>query len=184
MAKRYAGIALIGAGTVLTVDEVKTCHAAGSQPIVSPNTNADVVRAAVGHGMVSALGCLTPTEAFAALEAGAHAVKLFPGEMLTLGRVKAMRTVLPKAATVLVVGGVTPATVPAFRQASQWFWYRRRAVPPRRCGGTGARKCPRVCRCLPGNLNSPVFACNLCIRLAVSHKSCLPPCFPTNGHNA
>jgi 2-dehydro-3-deoxyphosphogalactonate aldolase len=117
MAKRYAGTALIGAGTVLSVADADKCHAAGSQLIVSPNMNADVIRAAVGHGMLSAPGCLTPTEAFAALDAGAHAVKLFPGDMLTPAIVKAMRAVLPKAATVLVVGGVTPATVPAFMQA-------------------------------------------------------------------
>jgi 2-dehydro-3-deoxyphosphogalactonate aldolase len=62
-------------------------------------------------------GCLTPTEAFAALDAGAHAVKLFPGELVSPAVVKAMRAVLPKAATVLVVGGVTVENADAFRAA-------------------------------------------------------------------
>ena len=117
MAKAFAGRALIGAGTVLTLDDVARCHAAGAQLIVSPNMNPAVISASVAAGMISAPGCMTPTEAFAALEAGAHAIKLFPGEMISPAAVKAMRAVLPKEATVLVVGGVTPATIADFRAA-------------------------------------------------------------------
>ncbi len=117
MAKAFAGRALIGAGTVLTLDDVARCHAAGAQLIVSPNMNPAVINASVAAGMVSAPGCMTPTEAFAALGAGAHAIKLFPGEMISPAAVKAMRAVLPKEATVLVVGGVTPATIADFRAA-------------------------------------------------------------------
>ena len=117
MAKAFAGRALIGAGTVLTLDDVARCHAAGAQLIVSPNMNIQIIEASVAAGMVSAPGCMTPTEAFAALGAGAHAVKLFPGEMISPAAVKAMRAVLPKEATVLVVGGVTPATIADFRAA-------------------------------------------------------------------
>ena len=117
MAKAFAGRALIGAGTVLTLDDVARCYAAGAQLIVSPNMNIQIIEASVAAGMVSAPGCMTPTEAFAALEAGAHAIKLFPGEMISPAAVKAMRAVLPKEATVLVVGGVTPATIADFRAA-------------------------------------------------------------------
>jgi 2-dehydro-3-deoxyphosphogalactonate aldolase len=117
MAQRFAGRAIIGAGTVLSVADVQRCKDAGSQIIVSPNMRADVIAASVAAGMLSAPGCLTPTEAFAALDAGAHAVKLFPGEMVSPAAVKAMRAVLPKTATVLVVGGVTVDNAAAFRAA-------------------------------------------------------------------
>jgi 2-dehydro-3-deoxyphosphogalactonate aldolase len=117
MAQRFTGRAIIGAGTVLSVADVQRCKDAGSQIIVSPNMRADVIAASVAAGMLSAPGCLTPTEAFAALDAGAHAVKLFPGEMVSPAAVKAMRAVLPKTATVLVVGGVTVDNAAAFRAA-------------------------------------------------------------------
>jgi 2-dehydro-3-deoxyphosphogalactonate aldolase len=117
MAKRYAGRALIGAGTVLSVADVQRCKDAGSQLIVSPNMRPDVIAASVGGDMLSAPGCLTPTEAFAALDAGAHAVKLFPGELVSPSVIKAMRAVLPKAATILVVGGVTAENAAAFQTA-------------------------------------------------------------------
>jgi 2-dehydro-3-deoxyphosphogalactonate aldolase len=117
MAQRFAGRAIIGAGTVLSVANVQRCKDAGSQIIVSPNMRADVIAASVAAGMLSAPGCLTPTEAFAALDAGAHAMKLFPGEMVSPAAVKAMRAVLPKTATVLVVGGVTVDNAAAFRAA-------------------------------------------------------------------
>lgn len=117
MARRFAGRAIIGAGTVLSVADVARCKAAGAQLIVSPNMRADVIAASVEGGMLSAPGCLTPTEAFAALDAGAHAVKLFPGELISPAVVKAMCAVLPKAATLLVVGGVTPENATAFQAA-------------------------------------------------------------------
>ncbi len=117
MAKRFAGQAIVGAGTVLSVTDVERCAAAGAQLIVSPNMQPDVIKATIAAGMLSAPGCLTPTEAFAALDAGAHAVKLFPGELVTPAVVKAMRAVLPKSATVLVVGGVTVENAAAFRAA-------------------------------------------------------------------
>jgi 2-dehydro-3-deoxyphosphogalactonate aldolase len=117
MAKRFAGRAIIGAGTVLSVADVGRCKDAGAQLIVSPNMRPDVIAASIASGMLSAPGCLTPTEAFAALDAGAHAVKLFPGELVSPSVVKAMRAVLPKAATVLVVGGVTVQNAGAFQAA-------------------------------------------------------------------
>jgi 2-dehydro-3-deoxyphosphogalactonate aldolase len=117
MAKRFAGRAIVGAGTVLSVADVERCATVGAQLIVSPNMRPDVIKATVAAGMLSAPGCLTPTEAFAALDAGAQAVKLFPGEMVTPAVVKAMRAVLPTCATVLVVGGVTVENSAAFRDS-------------------------------------------------------------------
>jgi 2-dehydro-3-deoxyphosphogalactonate aldolase len=117
LAAHFGDRAIVGAGTVLTIGDVADCKAAGAQIIVSPNMNADVVRATVAAGMISAPGCLTPTEAFAALDAGAHAVKLFPGELVSAAAVKAMRAVLPKDAIVLVVGGVSADHISSYRDA-------------------------------------------------------------------
>lgn len=117
LAAHFGDRAIVGAGTVLTVDDVARCKAAGAQIIVSPNMNPDVIRATVAVGMISAPGCLTPTEAFAALDAGAHAVKLFPGELISAAAVKAMRAVLPKAAIVLVVGGVSADLINQYLEA-------------------------------------------------------------------
>ena len=117
LATQFTDRAIVGAGTVLTVEDVARCKAAGAQIIVSPNMNPDVIRATVAAGMISAPGCLTPTEAFAALDAGAHAVKLFPGELISAAVVKAMRAVLPKQAVVLVVGGVSADLISQYREA-------------------------------------------------------------------
>jgi 2-dehydro-3-deoxyphosphogalactonate aldolase len=100
--------ALIGAGTVLSPGDVRNVHAAGGQLVVSPNFNADVVREALRLGMVCLPGVMTATEAFAALQAGATGLKLFPAEMITPAVVKALRAVLPADARLLPVGGITP----------------------------------------------------------------------------
>ena len=83
-------LALVGAGTVLTPQQVRDVHEAGGELIVSPNFNADVVREAVRLGMVCLPGIITPTEAFAALESGAHGLKLFPAELASPAAVKAV----------------------------------------------------------------------------------------------
>lgn len=103
--------ALIGAGTVLTVQQVHDVQQAGGKLVVSPNTNIDVIRATATAGMVSAPGYFTPSEAFAALDAGATALKLFPAEAATPAVVKAQRAVLPKDLPLLIVGGVSPHTM-------------------------------------------------------------------------
>ena len=100
--------ALIGAGTVLSPDDVRNVQAAGGQLIVSPNFNPAVVREAMRLGMVCLPGVMTASEAFAALEAGASGLKLFPSEMITPAVVKALRAVLPASTVVLPVGGITP----------------------------------------------------------------------------
>jgi 2-dehydro-3-deoxyphosphogalactonate aldolase len=117
LAAHFGDRAIIGAGTVLTTADVARCKDAGAQIIVSPNVNPDVVRATVAAGMISAPGCMTPTEAFSALDAGAHAVKLFPGELIPAAAVKAMRAVLPKEAIILVVGGVSTDLINSYRAA-------------------------------------------------------------------
>ena len=98
--------ALIGAGTVLQPGQVEDVSAAGGKLIVSPNCNVDVIRAAVAAGLVSCPGVFTPTEAFAAIDAGATALKFFPAEAGSPAVIKAMRSVLPKDLPILAVGGV------------------------------------------------------------------------------
>lgn len=103
--------ALIGAGTVLAEAEVDALSAIGAQLVVSPNCNPAVIRAAVAHGMVSLPGVLTPTEMFAAIEAGASGLKIFPAEMVGPAGVKAVRAVLPRQVPVLAVGGISAANM-------------------------------------------------------------------------
>ena len=109
--------ALVGAGTVLTPRQVREVHAAGGQLIVSPNFNAEVMAEALRLGLICLPGVMTPTEAFAALAAGADGLKLFPAEMASPAIVKALRAVLPADALLLPVGGITPDTMGAYRAA-------------------------------------------------------------------
>ncbi|HVF82727.1 MAG TPA: 2-dehydro-3-deoxy-6-phosphogalactonate aldolase [Sphingomicrobium sp.] len=100
--------ALVGAGTVLDTRQVRDVAEAGGRIVVSPNTDASVIRATVAAGMVSSPGYFTPSEAFTALEAGAHALKLFPAEGASPAVLKAQRAVLPKDLPILAVGGILP----------------------------------------------------------------------------
>jgi 2-dehydro-3-deoxyphosphogalactonate aldolase len=100
--------ALVGAGTVLKVEDVARVKEVGGQIVVSPTTDADVIAATAAAGMVSSPGYFTPSEAFLALKSGAHALKLFPAEGASPALVKAQRAVLPKDVPILVVGGVRP----------------------------------------------------------------------------
>ncbi len=109
--------ALVGAGTVLSAAQVRDVHAAGGQLVVSPNFDADVVREAVRLGMVCLPGVMTATEAFAALQAGATGLKLFPAEMITPAVVKALRAVLPAQTLLLPVGGITAGNMASYRAA-------------------------------------------------------------------
>jgi len=109
--------ALVGAGTVLTARQVQEVHDAGGQLVVAPNFNAEVVRQAALLGMVCLPGVLTATEAFAALDAGAAGLKLFPAEMIPPAAVKALRAVLPSETVLLPVGGITTANMAAYRAA-------------------------------------------------------------------
>lgn len=106
LSARCEGRALIGAGTVLSVDQVEGVRAVGGRLIVSPSTNPAVIAATVAAGLVSCPGYFTPSEAFAALDAGAHALKLFPAEAASPAVVRAQRAVLPKETRIIVVGGV------------------------------------------------------------------------------
>ena len=99
----------IGAGTVLTVEDVARVKAAGGTLVVSPNADVEVIRATVAAGMASWPGVMTPTECFAAIKAGATGLKLFPGSLIGPEGLKAIRAVLPKDLPVYAVGGAGPA---------------------------------------------------------------------------
>lgn len=116
LARTFPGL-LVGAGTVLRPEQVHEVHRAGGRLVVSPNFNPDVVRAAVDLGLACVPGVATPSEAFAALDAGASALKLFPAEMIPPAAVKAMRAVLPASTWLVPVGGITTANMAAYREA-------------------------------------------------------------------
>jgi len=109
--------ALVGAGTVLDADQVRAVAAAGGQLVVAPNTDVEVIFEAQRLGLVCLPGVATPTEAFAALAAGAQGLKLFPAEMASPVVLKALRAVLPAGTPVLPVGGITPDSLAAWRAA-------------------------------------------------------------------
>lgn len=109
--------AIVGAGTVLTPDQVGAVADAGGRIIIAPNFDPRVAAEARRLNLAYCPGVGTVSEAFAALEAGAAALKLFPAEMIPPAAVKAMRAVLPRQTRLLPVGGIDPATMAGYRQA-------------------------------------------------------------------
>jgi len=107
----------IGAGTVLTVDQVANVRAAGGTLVVSPNCDPEVIAATRAAGMASWPGVMTPTECFAAIKAGATGLKLFPGNLLGPDGLKAIRAVLPKDLAVYAVGGAGPSNFAEWAKA-------------------------------------------------------------------
>jgi 2-dehydro-3-deoxyphosphogalactonate aldolase len=100
---------LIGAGTVLTVEDVEALEAAGGRLMVSPNVEPAVISLAAQKGMVTLPGCFTATEALAAARAGATGLKFFPASVLGPSGINAIRAVLPKELVIAAVGGVSDA---------------------------------------------------------------------------
>jgi 2-dehydro-3-deoxyphosphogalactonate aldolase len=117
-AKAVSARAIVGAGTVLLQEEVDRVAAMGGQLIVSPNFNEQVVRKSKSLGLASVPGVMTPSEAFAALAAGGDALKLFPGEILSLPFLNALAQVLPKHTPMVLVGGIKPEDIAAFAGSS------------------------------------------------------------------
>lgn len=110
IAARMAPInCLIGAGTVLTVEDVARLDSAGGKLMVSPNVEPEVIKAAAARGMVTLPGVFTPTEALAAARAGATGLKFFPANVLGPTGINAIRAVLPKDLLIAAVGGVSEA---------------------------------------------------------------------------
>lgn len=109
--------AMVGAGTVLTAADARDVARAGGELVVAPNFDRDVVAETLRLGMTSLPGILTPTEAFAALGAGAHGLKLFPAELASPAVVKALLAVLPKGTPLIPVGGIGADNLAAWRAA-------------------------------------------------------------------
>ena len=107
----------IGAGTVLTVDQVHECQQAGARIIVAPDTDRDVITTALELGLTPYPGAATPTEAFAAVKAGATNVKLFPSSSVGISGMKAWREVLPSGTELFPVGGVGADNAAEWRKA-------------------------------------------------------------------
>lgn len=116
-AQRAPADCLIGAGTVLTVEEVDRLAGAGGRLMVSPNVDAAVIRAATGKGMVTMPGVFTATEALLAASAGASALKFFPASVLGPSGINAIRAVLPKGLEIGAVGGVSERDFVAYAKA-------------------------------------------------------------------
>ena len=108
LADAHGDRCLVGAGTVLEVGDVARVRDAGGQLVVMPHADPAVIREAKRLGMVCLPGVATPTEAFAALAAGADGLKMFPAEAMVPAALRAWRAILPKAALVFAVGGIRP----------------------------------------------------------------------------
>src|SRR5207302_4836473 len=117
LAARHGERALIGAGTVLQAGEVARVKEAGGRLIVAPNFDVDVVRVAKAARLVALPGVMTPSEGFAALNAGADALKLFPAEIIPPAVFKAWRAVFPADTLLLAVGGVGVDNIASYREA-------------------------------------------------------------------
>lgn len=117
LAKNISGQACIGAGTVLNAESVHTTVRKGGEIVIAPNFDVAVAKAAVDRHTVYCPGIATPSEAFAAIAAGATALKLFPGEMISPDVVKALRAVLPADLNLLPVGGITPDAMEDYLKA-------------------------------------------------------------------
>ena len=117
LAAALGNAATVGGGTVLSADDVAQVAAAGGSLVVSPNMQPDVITATRAAGMLSVPGVCTPTEAFAAIEAGADFLKLFPAEQLGPAAIKALRAVLPQPIPLVPVGGITPESMASWLAA-------------------------------------------------------------------
>ncbi len=107
LSQQFGASCLTGAGTVTAARQVQEVKKAGGRLIVSPHTDAELIRFSKAEGMIVVPGCFSPTEVFTAIQAGANGVKLFPAELVTPSAVKAMRAVLPSDLIMFAVGGIS-----------------------------------------------------------------------------
>jgi 2-dehydro-3-deoxyphosphogalactonate aldolase len=117
LSERFGDRALIGAGTVMSADQVRLVAERGGELIVMPHSDAALVAAAKQQGLICVPGVATPSEAFAALNAGADALKLFPAEALPPAVVRAWRAVVPREVMMFPVGGIRPESMAPYIDA-------------------------------------------------------------------
>ena len=110
----YEDQCLFGAGTVVSIDQVERVKKSGGQLIVSPNTDAEVIKFAKANNMISIPGCMTPTEAMQAIHAGADGLKIFPANIVTENFFKALSSVLPENFPLFAVGGIDQTNMSDF----------------------------------------------------------------------
>ncbi len=117
LAGQFGGNALVGAGTVMTPDDVIEIRDAGGELIVMPHSESEVIDEAKAEGLICLPGVATPTEGFAALARGADGLKMFPGEAMPPKIIKAWRAVFPQATKLMPVGGVSVDNIPDYLAA-------------------------------------------------------------------
>lgn len=117
LADRLPADCIVGAGTVLSAEDVHKARDAGGKLIVTPNTYEEVITATLDAGMYPMPGIATPTDAFNAVRLGARYLKLFPASTYGPGHIRAMRAVLPQDVRVLAVGGIAPGDFSEWRAA-------------------------------------------------------------------
>ncbi len=117
LAREFGSRVLVGAGTLTDPDDVSRVAQAGGRLIVAPNCDPSVIAAALAAGMVIMPGFLSATEAFTAYAAGARSLKLFPADAFPPSYIGSLRSVLPRDAAIIPVGGVTPETLATYRAA-------------------------------------------------------------------
>jgi 2-dehydro-3-deoxyphosphogalactonate aldolase len=108
---------LVGAGTVLDSDEIDKLAALGAKLVITPNTDTDVIKAAIRNKLIPVIGCMTPTEALLAIKTGARALKVFPAARMGAPFLKDISAVLPKGAQIIPTGGVTIENLEEFYKA-------------------------------------------------------------------
>ncbi|MCW5237656.1 2-dehydro-3-deoxy-6-phosphogalactonate aldolase [Verminephrobacter eiseniae] len=113
----FGSRAVIGAGTVLQARQVEALQRIGARMIVTPNTAPPVIARARAAGMWTCIGCMSATEAFAALDAGAQMLKIFPASALGPAYIRALKAVLPPAVPVFAVGGISTGNLPDYLAA-------------------------------------------------------------------
>lgn len=117
LAKQFGTNAIVGAGTVLNVQQVQSVHDAGGTIVVSPNCNTAVIAATRANGLLSYPGVFTASECFSALEAGATGLKLFPASVLGVDGLKALKAVVPKEVPFYGVSGIGATDFASWRLA-------------------------------------------------------------------
>jgi 2-dehydro-3-deoxyphosphogalactonate aldolase len=120
LARLFGDRALIGAGTVMTVNDIAQVKAAGGRLIVMPHSDSTLIARAKAEGLYCVPGVATPTEALAALKAGADALKAFPAEMISPAAIKAWLAVLPPDTKIFPVGGIDTSNMATYRAAGAY----------------------------------------------------------------
>ena len=122
LAQNYGDALEVGAGTILSVGDVDALAATGAKLMVTPNTDAGVIRHAKAKGLRTVIGAMTPTEALAAVAAGADALKIFPASVVGPRFARIVKAVLPREVPLYAVGGVTPANLATYADGG-WSGY-------------------------------------------------------------